>query len=176
MPRKGTEGTSAATLDGMTRLTSLARQATQGEVSEAVHVAGRARFLEAVEHETAQRASRVPMRIAFAMAAGVVFVAGGWGVQRWRAPEWTVAGAVASEGFVRAPAANSATVAFADGSDVVLTPTARVRVVRGDRRHIVLEDGRAEVRIARGPMVAWAFDAGPFTVRPAQGGLALAWS
>jgi hypothetical protein len=173
MPRKGIERASAGTFGGLTRL---AREATHGEVSEAVHVAGRARFLEAVEHETS-RGSRVPMRMAFAMAAAVALAAGGWGVQRWRAPEWTVEGTVAaSEGFVRAPATNSATVAFADGSAVVLTPTARVRVVRGDHRHVILEDGKAEVRIARGPMLAWAFDAGPFTVRAAQGGLAMAWS
>ncbi len=116
------------------------------------------------------------MRMAFAMAACVALVAGGWGVQRWRAPEWTVEGAVASEGFVRAPATNSATIAFADGSAVVLTPQARVRVVRGEMRHVVLEEGRAEVRLGRGPMLAWAFDAGPFTVRASQGGLAMAWS
>ncbi len=176
MPRKGTERTSSATLDGLSRLTSLARVATSGEVSEAAHVAGRARFLEAVERGARRAASRVPMRVAFAMAACFAFVAAGWGVQKWRAPEWTVDGAVASEGFVRAPAANSATVAFSDGSAVVLTPSARVRVVRGERHHVVLEDGKAEVRIARGPMLAWAFDAGPFTVHASPGGLAMAWS
>jgi hypothetical protein len=175
MPRKGTERASVGTFGGLTRLTNLARESMSGDVSEAMHVAGRARFLDAVEHETS-RGSRVPMRMAFAMAAAVALAAGGWSVQKWRAPEWTVEGAVASEGFVRAPATNSATVAFADGSAVVLTPTARVRVVRGEHRHVVLEDGRAEVRIARGgPMLAWAFDAGPFTVRAAQGGLAMAW-
>jgi hypothetical protein len=110
------------------------------------------------------------------MAAAAALVVGGWGVQRWRATEFIVEGAMASEGFVRAPTANNATIEFADGSAVVLAATSRARVVRGDRRHVVLEDGKAEVRIARGPQLAWAFDAGPFTVRAAQGGLAMAWS
>jgi hypothetical protein len=184
MRRKGTEGAPVETLDGatgaisMTRLTRLARESLGGEVSDSVHVAGRVRFLGAVERETARSASRVPVRVAFALAASVALAAGGWSVRQLstRAPEWAVEGAVASEGFVRAPTSNSATIAFADGSAVVLTPTARVRVVRGDPRHIVLEDGKTEVRLARGPMLAWAFDAGPFTVRAAQGGLAMAWS
>jgi hypothetical protein len=175
MSRRGTDRTSQATLDGLSRLTSLARVATSGEVSEAAHVAGRARFLEAIDGEPS-RGSQAPMRFAFAMAACFAFVAAGWGVQKWRTPEFTVSGAVASEGFVRAPAANSATVSFADGSDVVLTPQARVRVVRGEKHHVVLEEGKAEVRISHGPMLAWAFDAGPFTVHASPGGLAMAWS
>jgi hypothetical protein len=163
-------------MGGLGRLTGLARETLSGEVSDAVHVAGRVRFLNAVERETARGAARFPLRTALAMAAGVAIATGGWGLHQWRAPEWNVEGAVASEGFVRAPTASSATIAFADGSAVVLTPTARVRVVRGDPRHIILEDGKTEVRLARGPMLAWAFDAGPFTVRAAQGGLAMAWS
>jgi hypothetical protein len=179
MPRKGISGASAEALggaSGLARLNRLARETLSGEVSDAVHVAGRVRFLDAVERETAPRGARIPIRAAFAMAACVALAAGGYGLRQWRAPEWKVEGAVASEGFVRAPTANTATIDFADGSAVALSPTARVRVVRGDPRHVILEDGKAEVRLARGPMLAWAFDAGPFTVRAAQGGLAMAWS
>jgi hypothetical protein len=174
MPRKGTETAHADDLKELAPLLDLARTATTGEVSGLVHVAERARFLDRVGREAGS--SRVPMRVALAMAAGIALAAGGWGVQRWRAPEWTVEGAVASEGFVRAPATNTATIVFADGSAVVLSPATRVRVVRGEIRHLVLEEGRAEVRIARGPTLAWAFDAGPFTVHAAKGGLAMAWS
>jgi hypothetical protein len=173
MPRKGTEGAKQLQLG---TLVDLARGATSGEVSEQAHVAGRARFMDAVEHETGRSTSRVPLRIAMAMAAVMALTVGGWGIQRWRAPEWTVEGAVASEGFVRAPATSAATIAFADGSAVVLSPTARARVVRGDRRHVVVEDGKVEVRIAHGPILAWMLDAGPFTVRASRGGLAMAWS
>jgi hypothetical protein len=179
MPRKGIDGASAEALSGASglgRLNRHARETLSGEVSDAVHVAGRVRFLDAVERETAHRGARIPVRAALAMAACVALAAGGYGLRQWRAPEWKVEGAVASEGFVRAPTANTATIDFADGSAVALSPTARVRVVRGDPRHVVLEDGKAEVRLARGPMLAWAFDAGPFTVRAAQGGLAMAWS
>src|SRR5580700_1372277 len=169
MSRKGTETAHADDLKELAPLLDLARTATTGEVSGLVHVAERARFLDRVGREAGS--SRAPMRVALAMAAGIALAAGGWGVQRGRAPEWTVEGAVASEGFVRAPATNTATIVFADGSAVVLSPTTRVRVVRGEIRHLVLEEGRAEVRIARGPTLAWAFDAGPFTVHAAKGGL-----
>ncbi|MGO8999119.1 MAG: tetratricopeptide repeat protein [Polyangiaceae bacterium] len=179
MPRKGTKGAQAQNQESLHRLgelAALAREATTGDVSEDVHLAGRARFVDAVDRETERTSSRVPLRVALAMAAVVALVIGGWGLQKWRAPEWSVEGAEASEGFVRASATSAATIAFADGSAVVLAPAARVRVVRGEHRHVVLEDGRAEVRIARGPMLAWAFDAGPFTVKASQGGLAMAWS
>jgi TolA-binding protein len=171
MPHSGTE---AVKLD---RLDALAREATRGEVSEEAHLAGRARFIAAVDGERGRSRGGVGARWAIAMAAVAALVVGGWRYEKMRgAPEWTVVGAVASEGFVRAPEASPATIAFADGSAVVLAPTSRARVVRGDHRHVVLEAGRAEVRIARGPMLAWAFDAGPFTVRASQGSLAIALS
>jgi hypothetical protein len=183
MLRKGTRGPLAEDLRGLSPLLDLARDATSGEVSETAYIAGRARFLETAEREVESRASRAPLRIAYAMAAVVALAAGGWGLQRWHAPEWTVEGAVASApvasgSFVQAPATNAATIAYADGSAVVLSPSARVRVVRGEAHHVVLEGGRTEVRITRGHGItlAWAFDAGPFTVRAAQGGLAMAWS
>ncbi|HEY2510311.1 MAG TPA: hypothetical protein VGI39_05630 [Polyangiaceae bacterium] len=179
MPRRGIDGGAnaarAETFDGLIRL---AREATTGEVSEAKHVAGRARFLTAVEEEAGHARSRFAMRSAMAMAAAVVLVAGGVGVQKWRAagPEWTVDGKVASGEFVRAPTAASATIDFEDGSAVVLSGASRARVVHGDHHHVVLEGGKAEVRIGRGVQLAWAFDAGPFTVKASKGGLAMAWS
>lgn len=179
MPRRGTDGGAnaarAETFDGLIRL---AREATTGEVTEAKHVAGRARFLTAVEEEAGHARSRFAMRSAMAMAAAVVLVAGGVGVQKWRAaePEWTVDGKVASAEFVRAPTAASATIDFSDGSAVALSAASRARVVHGDHHHVVLEGGKAEIRIGRGVQLAWAFDAGPFTVKASKGGLAMAWS
>jgi hypothetical protein len=169
MPRKGTD---------YGPLARLAREATDGEVSEAKHLSGRVRLVEAIEAERSGAGSRYAVRTALALAAVVALVAGGWGVSKWRAPGWTVDGAVAQgDGFVRAPADHGATIRFADGSAVAIAPATRARVVRADRRHVVLEDGRAEVHIARGgPLLAWAFDAGPFTVKTSPGAVTMQWS
>src|SRR5580700_8912392 len=104
MPRKGTD---------FGALANLAREATDGEVSEAKHLAGRVRLVEAIEAERAGGRSRMAARAALAMAAIVALVAGGWGIAKWRAPEFTVDGAVAQgEGFVRASAEHTATIHF----------------------------------------------------------------
>jgi ferric-dicitrate binding protein FerR (iron transport regulator) len=177
MPRKGTEAT-ARSFDGLARL---AREAGDGEVAEAQHVAGRARLVAAIAHERRKDKNRVVvLRTAYAVAAAVVLTLGGWGLQKWRTPSFRVEGAVAQgDGFVRAPAEGEATIRFADGSGVVLAPSSRVRMSKGagrDARHIVLEDGHAKVRVARGATLAFAFDAGPFTVRATQGAMDVAWS
>jgi len=176
MPRKGTEG--ARSFDALTRL---ARDAGSGEVSEAQHVAGRARLVEALAQEQDKRGARFAMRTALALAAAVVLILGARGFLKARTPAWTVEGAVAQgaegQGFVRASETSAATIKFADGSAVSLAPKGRARVVGSDRRHVVLEEGHAEVRVAPGgPMLAWAFDAGPFTVHTSPGATALEWS
>jgi hypothetical protein len=181
MPRKGTDGSAARSFDALARL---AREAGDGHVSDALHVAGRARLVAAVEKERGHHTSRVVvMRTTYAVAAMVVIAIGAWGVERYRAPEWTVEGAVAqsapsAEGaFVQSPAAADAVIHFTDGSAVKLAKASRARVSRGGGgHHVVLEDGRAEVKIAHGASLAFAFDAGPFTVKATQGSMALAWS
>jgi hypothetical protein len=172
--RKGAEG---ARTD-FRALGTLAREAATGEVDEAKHLAGRARLVEAIDAERSRGRSGAGARWAMALAAVVVIVAGGWGITRFRAPEWTVDGAVAQgEGFVNATADHAATIRFNDGSSVALSPKTRARVVRGDHRHVVLEDGRAEVKVSKGgPMLAFAFDAGPFTVKTSPGAVSLEWS
>jgi TolA-binding protein len=176
MPRKATEG--ARSFEALARL---AREAGDGEVSEAKHVAGRARLMATIEHDRDRRSSRGAMYGVMALAATVLLVLGARGLLKWRTPGWTVEGAVAqgteSQGFVRAPSSSPATIRFADGSAVALSPKGRARVLGSERRHVVLEEGHAEVRVAPGgPMLAWAFDAGPFTVRASAGAMAMEWS
>jgi len=137
MPRKGTE---------YGALARLAREATDGEVDEVKHLAGRARLIEAVEAERVAGRSRTAMRAVLAMAAAVALLVGGWGIARWRAPDWTVDGAVAQgEGFVRAPADHGATIRFADGSAVAIAPA-----TRGSRTGAPRCTSRAADRCSRG--------------------------
>src|SRR5438477_5386656 len=180
MPRMGTDGSAARSLGALAKL---AREAGDGHVSDAAHVAGRARLVAAIEKERGAHTSRVVvLRTAYAVAAVIVLGLGAWGVEKWRAPEWTVEGAVAQGApassvdgaFVQSPAAGEAIITFDDGSHVKLAKATRARVTKG--HHVVLEDGRAEVKIARGARLAFAFDAGPFTVKASQGALAVAWS
>jgi len=182
MPRKGTDG--ARSFDALARL---AREAGTGEVNDAKHIAGRARLMDAIARQRGQLdqsdtgRARMATRAALAIAAAVALTVGSWGVAKWRAPSYSVEGAVAQgpeeQGFVRAPSSSAATIRFTDGSAVSLAPKGRARVVNGDRRHVVLEEGHADVRIAKGgAMLAWAFDAGPFTVHASPGAVAMEWS
>ena len=175
MPRKETEGATARKLDA---LIELARTRGHGDVSEAAHLEGRARFIAAVAKEDANSGARVfAMRATWMIAAAAVIALVAWGATRLRAPEWRVDGAVAEgDGFVRADATKDATIHYADGSDVVLAPASRARVVRSEPHHVVLEEGRVKVRVARGARLAFAIDAGPFTVRTKDAAMDVAWS
>ena len=159
-------------------LATLARDGLPGDVSEARHVSGRARLVEAVARERAAKASPVRWALpAVAMAAAVAIGVGAVALRRPADLAFSVEGASTTPGgYVSAPPASEALLRFADGSDVRLTPGSRARVVAGEARHVVLESGHAAVHIAAHASVGWLIDVGPFALRVESASLDVAWS
>jgi hypothetical protein len=86
---------------------------------------------------------------------------------------------VGAQGYVSiAPSARTAHLVFDDGSDVALMPGSRGRVATttATGAEVVLEQGRARVRVQPRPRAAWTIDAGPYAVRAAGAQLLLAWA
>ncbi|HTQ06751.1 MAG TPA: FecR domain-containing protein, partial [Polyangiaceae bacterium] len=91
--------------------------------------------------------------------------------------EYEVRGARADGPYVSAPADESVTVAFSDGSSLAADPGSRLRVdearVAGAR--VLVERGRATVHVEHHATSAWDFVAGPFDVRVTGTRFELAW-
>lgn len=87
-------------------------------------------------------------------------------------------GAVAEGGFLQAPAAAEAAVHFSDGTEVRLERQSRGRVAsvtaRGAR--VMLEHGRARVKVIPRKGSNWQFDAGPCLVQVTGTHFDLRWS
>jgi ferric-dicitrate binding protein FerR (iron transport regulator) len=146
------------------------------------HLEGRARLIASVEKM--RRPSRaVPGRAVLALsfaasiAAAVFFVlrvrTGGPGIA------WHVENGAASAGYVSIPpTAPSARLVFDDGSDVALAPGSRGRVASTTPvgAEVVLEQGRARVRVKHHDKTKWLVDAGPFAVKVTGTEFFVAWS
>ncbi len=160
-------------------LGELMREATP-EASRQQHLEGRARLIASVER------MRGPSRMRYAslvyalviVATTVIFVVS------FRRPQhaiaWHVEGAdVGAQGYVSVtPAGLAADLVFDDGSDVALVPGSRGRVAAttATGAQVVLEQGRARVRVKHREKTAWTIDAGPYTVRVTGTELLVAWA
>jgi hypothetical protein len=161
------------------KLGGLMRETTP-EASRQRHLEGRARLIASVEGmrgpARAGRARVAYALVAVAIAAAVVLV------PRWRqhAIAWHVEGAdVGAQGYVSiSPRGAPAHLVFDDGSDVTLTPGSRGRVAATTARgaEVVLEQGRARVRVKHREKTAWTIDAGPYAVRVTGTELLVAWA
>ena len=93
---------------------------------------------------------------------------------------WHVEGAdVGAHGYVSiTPAGPAADLVFDDGSDVTLVPGSRGRVAAttATGAEVVLEQGRARVRVKHREKTAWTIDAGPYAVRVTGTELLVAWA
>jgi ferric-dicitrate binding protein FerR (iron transport regulator) len=146
------------------------------------HLEGRARLIASVERM--RRPSRArPVLVAFSFAAAAVVLA--FFVFRMRSGAtpplaWHVEdGAVGAQGYVSIPpTAPSARLVFDDGSDVALAPGSRGRVAATTAAgaEVVLEQGRARVRVQHHDRTRWMVDAGPFAVRVTGTEFVVAWA
>jgi hypothetical protein len=148
------------------------------------HLEGRAKLIASVERM--RRPSRArPALVALSFAAAAVVLA--FFVFRMRsgaAPAAPIAwhvedGAVGAQGYVSIPAtAPSARLVFDDGSDVALAPGSRGRVAAttATGAEVVLEQGRARVRVQHHDRTRWMVDAGPFAVRVTGTEFLVAWA
>jgi hypothetical protein len=102
-------------------------------------------------------------------AAAVVAVAAGAGVYQVARPSlsYTVEGGMLAEGgYVHAPLAGEADVHFSDGTDIKLDRASRGRVAATSARgaRVMLDHGRAHVKVVPRRGNRWVFDAGPCVV------------
>jgi hypothetical protein len=88
-------------------------------------------------------------------------------------------GAASAQGYVAIPpTAPSARIVFDDGSDVALAPGSRGRVASTSAvgAEVVLEQGRARVRVQHREKTKWLVDAGPFAVKVTGTDFFVAWA
>ncbi len=159
----------------MNRLGQIAREGLPDDIDPARDAAGRERLVAAVTRGGGRtgplgavlRGERA--RWVGALAAAAALAAGA--AVLWPPPRLGCvvesAGAGAAEcGYVRAPDGAEARVRFTDGSAVALEGGASMRVaeVTAHGARVVLEDGRAALKVAHLPGARWSVEAGPFAV------------
>lgn len=161
------------------KLGEMMREATP-DASLQQHLEGRARLIASVEKMRGPSRA-MPARLVYALLIVATVIAF---VVTYRKPQhaiaWHVEGAdVGAQGYVSiTPAGPAADLVFGDGSDVTLAPGSRGRVAETTATGalVVLEQGRARVRVAHHEKTAWTIDAGPYAVRVTGTELIVAWA
>lgn len=89
-----------------------------------------------------------------------------------------VNGSVSDGGYVRAAAGGGTEVRFSDGSNLALEPGTSTRVTDVDAHggRVMLESGRAHVRVTHRPAAKWVVDAGPYSVHVVGTEFDVRWS
>lgn len=159
-------------LDGLAKL---ARRSADFAVDDARQRASRAALLARAESEPSRRSFRAMLPVlapALAVAAAVaLFVA-------WpRSLHYEVNGARVENGYVSAPGPNPVKLRFSDETEVLADAGARLRVEHTSARgaRVLLERGRAEVKVAHRQGAEWTFVAGPFEVEVRGTRFVMSW-
>src|SRR6478752_1799920 len=89
-----------------------------------------------------------------------------------------VNGSVSDGGYVRAKASGGTELQFSDGSLLALDPGTSTRVTDIDAHgsRVLLESGRAHVRVTHRPAAKWTVDAGPYSVQVVGTEFDVRWS
>lgn len=114
-----------------------------------------------------------------AVAAGMLLSLGTYQALRPGPLTYVVEGGLVGEGgYVRAPAAAETGVRFSDGTEVKLGRTSRGRVAWTSRRgaRVMLDQGRARVKVVPRRGGQWVFDAGPCLVQVTGTRFDMRWS
>jgi len=151
----------------LTELVGAAREQFGGELSPRQQ-AGLVRFEQAVARRTLRSGARARhffLALGVAGAAAVALLT----FQR-RADQLTFSvanGTVSDDGYVRAKGKVGTELRFSEGSTFTLDPGTSTRVTGVDAHggRVLLESGRAHVRVTHLPAAHWTVEAGPYTVR-----------
>ncbi|MFO0550801.1 MAG: FecR domain-containing protein [Polyangiaceae bacterium] len=169
-PGGASNGTHEERLVGQA-LGQLVSRAAEDAASARSSGAARARFIEAQHHATRRGRTRELGRLLLAMlviASVAALTVAAWLVWPVTRVDYSVEGStVSSAGYVEAPAAHEARVRFTDGSEIVLEPGARGRVVERRERgaRFLIEKGAASVAVTpREGGADYTIDAGPYSV------------
>ena len=151
-----------------------------GEDLSAREQAGLGRFEQAVARRTLRSTSRLS---AWALGFGVVAAGATAAVLMLHRPDATltfavVNGTVSDGGYVRAKAEGGTELRFSDGSSLALDPGTSTRVTDIDAHgsRVLLESGRAHVRVTHRKAAKWVVDAGPYSVHVVGTEFDVRWS
>ncbi|WP_437580162.1 FecR domain-containing protein [Sorangium sp. So ce887] len=169
----------------LSRLADLAREGIPADVDAAHDAAERARFVEAVNRGAARRREGDLARVAswlrslglwplyagrarwgFALAGAAALALALVALWPSRRLDYAVEGAPGAAGGYIAAAGEEARLRFTDGTTVALSPGSALRVAEVDAvgARMLLEDGRASLRVTPRPKARWSVEAGPFAV------------
>ncbi|WP_438036194.1 FecR domain-containing protein [Sorangium sp. So ce204] len=180
----------------LSRLADLVRSGVPADAGAAHDAAERARFVEAVSRGAGRagalgrvgswlRASPLwsalsgRPRWSFALAGAAAFALALVALWPTRPLDYAVEGAPSAAGrYIAATAGGEARLRFTDGTSVALSPGSAMRVVDVDAAgaRMLLEDGRASLRVTRRPEARWSVEAGPFAVLVTGTEFDVSWS
>ncbi|HMF41692.1 MAG TPA: FecR domain-containing protein, partial [Polyangia bacterium] len=162
----------------LTELVGAAREAFGGELS-AREQSGLVRFEQAVARRTLRSTSRVGLVFGFGLVAAGAAAA----VVMFHRTDSTltfsvVNGSVSDGGYVRAKPEGGTELRFSEGSTFALDPGTSTRVTDIDAHgsRVLLESGRAHVRVTHRPAARWTVDAGPYSVQVVGTEFDVRWS
>src|SRR5688572_4814840 len=161
--------------DAVDRLSDLARAVAHAPIDPELDRAGRARLLFNMRRELERPAHRFALPLALAAALVALLAVGGH--RLWPKPlVYEVRGASLDGPYVSA-SEKPVRVEFSDGSVVRGEPGSRLRVddTRSDGARVLIERGRAAVKVTHSPGSTWSFLGGPFEVRVTGTRFELEW-
>jgi hypothetical protein len=163
----------------LTHLIGAAREVFHDGMS-AQEQAGLVRFEQAVARKTLQGGARVR---AWTFGFGLVAAGAAAAFFMYQRVDSTltfavVNGSVSDGGYVRAKVTGGTELQFSDGSNLALDPGTSTRVTDIDAHgsRVLLESGRAHVRVTHKPAAKWVIDAGPYSVHVVGTEFDVRWS
>ena len=165
----------------LTHLIGAAREALDDRMSsQEAEQAGLVRFEQAVARKTLQSGAR--MR-AWTFGFGLIAAGAAAAFVMFHRVDSTLTfavlnGSVSDGGYVRAKASGGTELQFSDGSSLALDPGTSTRVTDIDAHgsRVLLESGRAHVRVTHKPAAKWVIDAGPYSVHVVGTEFDVRWS
>jgi FecR protein len=162
----------------LTDLIGAARDAFDGDLS-ARQQAGQVRFEQAVARRTLRSSAARGWAFGFGLVAAGAAAAFAMVRRTDSALTFAVVnGSVSDGGYVRAKASGGTELQFSDGSALALDPGTSTRVTDIDAHgsRVLLESGRAHVRVTHRPAARWTVDAGPYSVQVVGTEFDVRWS
>ncbi|HEY7374275.1 MAG TPA: FecR family protein [Polyangia bacterium] len=162
----------------LTELVGAARDVFGDDLS-AGEQAGLVRFEQAVARRTLRSSANRGLAFGFGIvAAGAAAAVLMFQHQNETITFAVVGGTVSDGGYVRAKAEGGTELRFSEGSTLTLDPGTSTRVTDLDAHgsRVLLESGRAHVRVTHRPAAKWTVDAGPYSVQVVGTEFDVRWS
>lgn len=163
----------------LSQLVDLVRDTFDGELG-AREQAGLVRFEQAIARKTLRSNRNFAWSLGFAAAAAgaIALVVTTVGRDAGTLTFNVLNGTVSDAGYVRATGLGDTELRFSDGSNLALDPGTRTRVAEVDAHggRVLIENGRARVKVTHRPRAKWTVDAGPYSVKVTGTEFDVRWS